>query len=319
MNARCPVRLHKIVCRLLAIGLLGLVLYGTSLHGAATKPSEVVDAHVFFHQEDGNMLPIVGAKSNDKVIVKSSVGETKVVRADGAAFQVKQLPPAGRVTILSTDGEARSDTLYYTDYLSRTSGSRVNMSMVSDSNLEDVYVALLLTPPEEGAGDIVTFCPIGELRAGEISRKGIVLPSIMLANWRYRFEIYCNGFPVEMFRLDEVADVSGSQGLLIPWEMRIAFFLSKARELERSAKPRPFDIGFTHLDLAGCRERDLAKLEIRLKIHRDGSAEIVEADANLTRQEAEQLRADVQSWHFFPALDNGKPVEFEVKLPVQLS
>mgnify|MGYP000636901438 CR=1 FL=1 len=302
-----------------AIFAAGCSLFASSLRGGVTEPSELVDARAFFVEEEGQMLPVVGADSIEKVIVQTMDGKLQTVRMESVAWQAERLPPAGRVTVIENKGVASSGNVLTSNYLQKYARVSISMKLVSDTTIGDAYVAMLFMGPDSEKPDSVSFCPIGELEAGKVEKKTILFPSIYMGEgWRYGFEFYWNGLPLEMFRLNAVAKVPASLGLMIPWEERIGFYLDQAREDDRDAKPRSFQVALGSLDPEPCRQRGMERIQILINIGKDGKAEMLQADPDLTPAEVRQLKMDVANWRFFPALEKGKPIEFKVKLPLRI-
>ena len=295
---------------------LGLVLTAGVLHAGIREPSSSIDSFLFMVKDDGQARPVVGAESLEMVTVLLDNREKKTIKMSGAALIPKELPPSGRVTILEVEaltGPKRQGYSYWMD-------TSIKLDLVSDTDLQDSYVVVFFWAPDNPVEPAdITFCPIGDLEAGKVAKKTIMFPNVRrLEGWRYMYYIYCNGFPVEMHQIGDVAEVSGSEGLMIPWERRMDHYLEQARETKRSNKPRPFRIHLSNLDVGSCRERGIQQIRVLIDIRKDGTVEIIEPDPRLTAEEKSQLEKDAEIWNIFPALEEGKPVEYRVKIPLKL-
>ena len=132
----------------------------------------------------------------------------------------------------------------------------------------------------------------------------------------YRFEFYRNGFPVEMFRLERVVEHPLSKSLLIPWEVRLKHYLSRAREKETTRPLKPFHRGFLAFDYAKVKSRGIRQIKVTLLVKKDGTTELVKGDPQLTDAELANLSLDIKDWQFFPSLKKGKPYDMKVALPL---
>jgi len=309
-----PALIHRLAAA------LGLILASVVLHGGITGPSSSMDAFLFMVKDDGELRPVVGVKSMELVLVKADKGEEKTIRMTGAALLPKRLPPIGRVTILEVEGLSQSRSMVDPYFVTNMDNTSINLELVSDTDLEDVYAVVVFWAPgrSEEPADLI-FCPIGDLEAGKASRESIQFPNVRLGRgWSFNYYIYCNGLPVEMFQLQDVAEKSGSDGLMLPWEVRMDYYLHQARESKRSSKPKPFRIHMSNLDTVSLRERDIQQLSVVININKDGTVEILKPDPRLTPEEVAQLKQDADTWNLFPALEEGKPIEFRVKIPLNL-
>lgn len=274
--------------------------------------------------------PIVAVESANRVVVQLPDSTRETVSPDPYELQAlrKPMKPVGRVTICKTEARSERESRINKDVVAQMTGRDIQIEMgetsftfelVSDRDLKDVYVALFLYHANNPADQTIKFGNVGDLGPGDFVRREIAFPNTTVTEgMQYRFEFFCNGSPLEMYMLPDVAMNPASHSLQIPWSVRLNCYLNHGRDAKRDAHPRPWKMGIKAIDLEGYKARGATDMKIKIRVKTDGSVELLEGDTRMTGQEVEDLRQDVSHWEFFPELKKGKPEDKLVAAPLKL-
>jgi len=200
-----------------------------------------------------------------------------------------------------------------------SSSTSFAFTLQADRDLKDVYAAIFTWVGDDDQPG-VCFGRLGDLEAGQRCRREARFPVYVGhgVRFRYRFEFYTNGRVVEIFPIDRIATDTRSKNLGIPFEDRLKAFLESAREKNLSGMPVPFTVGFAGFPKEQCRKRGIEEFRVSLLVRADGSLELGDLDPCLTKTEIRALDQEIRRWEFFPALEEGKPVDQMVSFPVRL-
>jgi hypothetical protein len=300
---------------LLAI-LMGLIPSG-ELAAGPINPAKKVKTKIIFSEIKGEHRPVIGVISSKEVVVLLKDEQRKRTRPKQVRAVEKQLPPVGRVTICSTEGLSEWENSVMGGWVTNYTQTSFAFDMVADREIRNAYIALFYEFPENRSSGIA-FCSLGDLPAGELVHREAFFPNVKLPRGTsYRFTIYAEGMPVEKFRLNRVATLPRSQGLLIPWGIRLKHYIEKAQANGTSRMPNPFDVGFTHLDKSQIKDRGIESAKVGILVHVDGRVSLEKGDGQLSEEDLKQLSRDISGWRFFPALKEGEPYERRVSIPLQ--
>lgn len=308
-----------------------MTLFGLHfLTGEVYILDETITAHKFLLGTKSNEKQIIGVIEKNKVKVVLPDKRTDTLRPDPHDLRIVEatLKPVGRLTICGTKGRSERETRIDTDVVAEMLGREMQMEMgetvftfdvISDRDIEGVYVALFLYHVNSPDDVSVDFGSIGDLPKGELVSREIYFPNTTVSEgMEYRFEFYSGGDPLEMYMLQNVACNPASRGLNIPWSIRLNCYLNTGEKEKMTENPRPWKMGFTVLDLTDYRARGAKDLKITIRVRDDGNVDLVEGDPRLTPKELADLEADINQWEFFPELKKGDPQDKLVAVPLRM-
>lgn len=297
--------------------IISLAILGTAVSGFAglQELSVLRDTHIFFVEVDGQKCPIVGVKSATKVNIRLPNKKEKIVRFKNVVWAEKELPPVARITICEVQGTTMRETYIDENFVSGMSEMVQEFEIVADRFIPDTYVALIFEFPN--GGKAIAFGHVGDLPAAKLVDKTVVFPnSEVPPGTRYRFEFFTKGMPIEMYRLERVANSTKSRSLMIPWEVRMKQFLWDSNAKNTTRPPKLFASGFMEFKPSEVKQRGVKQAKLKIRIKKDGVGELVEAGDQLTKDEMARLSKDIANWLFFPALKEGKPIDNTVSVPM---
>jgi len=276
----------------------------------------MINSHVFLVEHGGEQHPVCGVRNN-KVCLQLPDDENLWKRPERFDVDSVQLPPVGRLTLFFSKGNSRSETHVGEHFINNFSSSTIEFDLVADRPLENVYAVLFLRSPDESRTSLL-FGKVGSLPAGERVTRATVFPQTIPGGSTYEVEFYVNGFPVEQFKISQVALDPKSSSLLISWEDRLEFFRELSEQSARSGPPLPFAARFSAFDREACRADGWDTLRVKIRIKSDGKVEYLGCEPELSAAQSAKLAHDVGLWRFFPAAEAGALITRNAALPVSL-
>ncbi|MEX0321250.1 MAG: hypothetical protein AB3N63_03785 [Puniceicoccaceae bacterium] len=284
-----------------------------------TQISDKMRAHVYFANVEGNMCPLVGVESVSKIIVRKQGEGDRTIDFKTVSIAEKVLPPCGRLTVCNMEGSSLKTDWVDGDFISTGRETNMYVEVVSDRDLEDVYMVILYKGLKSGGNSAVTMGAIGDLPAGKLVKKNILLRGVAVpGNTRYYIEFYSKGMPVEQHRLTKIASMPNTQGLLIPWDVRMKTFIEDARAKKLTQQPRPFDLFIPPEFKESLKGEGIDQLRLMTTVKKNGTVALKEADEQLSKSDVDRLKSLMQSWHFFPEMKSGRARDKTVAIPLQL-
>lgn len=297
--------------------LVGWFICNCSM-GSVAELAREVDAHLFFTKYKGDNAYVVNVVSRSKVEVVLPNKENREVRYDRISSAEKKLPPVGRVTICETEGTSQYQTHVSSDFIQTLGDTHFRFCFVVDRPIQDCYVVLMYTFPDQTLEKGIAFAKIGDLEPGKLLKEDIIFNGVILPDGTsYNFEFYSKGFPLETFYLPQVVGNPRSGSLFIPWKVRLEQYLVIAEKKKLTRQPVPIDRGFFTFDIPAIKDRGIKALKLAVLVKKDGSVEMLQPDPQLTPAEQGTLASDLLTWRFLPRVKDGLPQEANVSFPIR--